>query len=1420
MSILKNKEFHGLPGLGATGQQGLSGAEGSSILFGYIEDFFDKEILSIDEFVRYGAKTSSGDISYFEDKINQYISEYITYLVKGEVFNSPTSSYVSQTIKLSEGPTEIVIPTTFSNLKTKVGDIIYIIEDDSEKGKIIKYMILVEESMFGQSFSNIINNYVVLSDPTVIKSFYFDNDRLSISEMYSPLRYETPPLLKDSIKQKYIQNFIKSNSKKEFVKIVSEYSSDNISSLESLITPNASLNKEIIDSSFLVSSKNNIKVPRFFINNDCISDIELDNIIVPKELSISNSQYIKGISENDFDITSGNIKVLFSQFFNVINSIEGYSYGALLYQVDSSVNVTKVSDYNFGNQSISYIDLMSLSPIGTSKYKIILYLNKENTTTYYSRPALITIHKTYIDKFVRYVIDAYTIEDGETLISDEVESGDTDYIDFSLDTLSSEEKDNVKFIIESREGYYIESISFNSIPIFKDDKDDIQEFSEDSGYWMNIKDVSTLFEGDNSSSKKYVLKFNDNLPNLSESENNPSTLDEYLTNFSIDNINENSKLFDILKNNISTLSRNILVTVVSKDSSTGTSKKSYYKIIQPGFKDFRVKPKIVFTPRIYNNDLEKSNNLESGVLCNQLQYFIDVDIKNFNAETWGKYKKDSKIDLYFTFNRFNKEKSDYTGNTVYNNNLLIYDYEFLKSLKNNAFRYKIEYLQDESITIESKDNDILNSKNYTKFETIVSNSGAVAIEPTSVTIDGSLYSSDWIYLNDKEITEFNFAFKDSLGVIKNIPCAKNGNNILHKIRVFIEFANPVPAELNINLALDKAVMHYEIDSKEIYFPISYENVVGGTSGTYIDFEAESGNNKFIFNPVYFTAAPKADEELVSLSFKPALKKCTGSIKEINLGLGLFGYDIIKSKYNIESEYDRLTRYYNYKDYFFKIQDFQDNIKSIYLSPVNIKDSSIQEKLNSDNDFKKLMRILSEPGNTALGYESFEDDERVNKFEESSYLSMVYNSNILLPKYEAENSIIDYNNKEYDGDNYSQFDNNAPIFLKEGFNLQIRSDEEIEAISGWNYEYESSKFFNKDFAIGGSSTISGNGYLHLPNNYGENLYDEEEIIPLEALRYEEKQEVFNSQKYLDTLQYSPIDNKFIPKDENYWRVPLWNLNWMVPVYKYNKENNFNYIIPYRFTNPYLMFLDRIVTEEIVKGKEYSDIIYNLGYITGSYQMSQYITDFLDNDGKAIYINAKYNNYNCIKLLDTLSKSDYNSSSIDDYDVSKIISAIIETSKKYEEEVKHYNTASDIPNNIIRWWKCIEALQIAYENPAEYDTNLSELQINSFKAELLDVAYSDDSINEDDNKKFDLEYYEKYTKKEDGLVSRNNFIPYNILYSIYPRIIYPQDKNRINVLMVQQPTISSEYENKLSKHYFSTLNYVDVYPDLSEPYQCLI
>ena len=225
MSIVENSHLNGLPGIGATGQRGNVGKKGQNVLFGYIEDFFDKEVVTIDPYLHYASRTIENVVSYYEGKKGQVISDYISYVVQGAKLPSPNSNDVANKIKLAETSKEIIVPTVFSSSISSVGDLIYIIEQKSSGQAFIKYMMIVTESMFWKSFSEIIENFILQEDPTVIRSFYMNSDRMIISEMYSPLRYELSADIDSSLSFKYRENFVDSVERK-YAQIISEYSED------------------------------------------------------------------------------------------------------------------------------------------------------------------------------------------------------------------------------------------------------------------------------------------------------------------------------------------------------------------------------------------------------------------------------------------------------------------------------------------------------------------------------------------------------------------------------------------------------------------------------------------------------------------------------------------------------------------------------------------------------------------------------------------------------------------------------------------------------------------------------------------------------------------------------------------------------------------------------------------------------------------------------------------------------------------------------------------------------------------------------------------------------------------------------------------------------------------------------------------
>ena len=45
------------------------------------------------------------------------------------------------------------------------------------------------------------------------------------------------------------------------------------------------------------------------------------------------------------------------------------------------------------------------------------------------------------------------------------------------------------------------------------------------------------------------------------------------------------------------------------------------------------------------NELESYNTINSGILCNQFQTFLDINISNFDYDNWGKYIGDESDTL-------------------------------------------------------------------------------------------------------------------------------------------------------------------------------------------------------------------------------------------------------------------------------------------------------------------------------------------------------------------------------------------------------------------------------------------------------------------------------------------------------------------------------------------------------------------------------------------------------------------------------------------------------------------------------------------------------------------------------------------------------------------------------------------------------
>ena len=102
-----------------------------------------------------------------------------------------------------------------------------------------------------------------------------------------------------------------------------------------------------------------------------------------------------------------------------------------------------------------------------------------------------------------------------------------------------------------------------------------------------------------------------------------------------------NNLLEGISNN--TTDRSVTITVLY--TYDNKERKSFYRLTQPGYTEKRRIPKVELNLRKDLDFLENCNKVQNGVLCNQFQFFVDIDISDFSRECWGSYVPDSSISL-------------------------------------------------------------------------------------------------------------------------------------------------------------------------------------------------------------------------------------------------------------------------------------------------------------------------------------------------------------------------------------------------------------------------------------------------------------------------------------------------------------------------------------------------------------------------------------------------------------------------------------------------------------------------------------------------------------------------------------------------------------------------------------------------------
>lgn len=916
-----------------------------------------------------------------------------------------------------------------------------------------------------------------------------------------------------------------------------------------------------------------LKISNMFVDKNNFGNFETTESTMTDNVCLDSYGYCYTLVEDDYNYLAKSFTVSTDKL--VTDTSTDFEYGAIVVSYDNSSenlvygldsSTSKVTKYMFSS-STNNIQLGEDFNDNTT-HNIMLWVQGDNGIRYYSKHTLATFNADTQN------YDIAVLEDGVINDSSTDDEEKADFVIFSCSGLSANATDTS------------DSSNIPKLDIFVKGKPSINVYANThelgstydySNSWCTLSNFhrvdyasrtdeykhSTADSDDGYDMYEVNITVADNIPQFASNEDTDNVKD-YNANPGISIMSDGCDLFNALMKGqtIKTNDRSITITV--KFQSGSKDVKSYYKLIQPGFIDNRKMPKVNLSIKNDLDSLERSNDIDNGILCNQLQFFVDIDISDFDKESWGSYVPEENITLNF----------DITNTPV--------DYEFVE-------RYGVQSAEDTytlHVNPVDNDNDFGNSKNpnYFTIKTYLVNNDIV--DPYSKTA-AELTASDSSALknlndttvsdnirrgtgekvelgseSDNSVRTYNFMKKDMFvsedennvlsgenatrdkGIddnvlirMRNITFTK-ANNGKFRFRVVVEFGNPVFSRLFFRYYVSNMYVSYKKENGDIsYFYAGTSNLASAKqTGRYQTYDYMFATNTFnaFICPISFTAVPEED---VVNPIDIAIKT-TGSDKQLSLMMNAYAPKL-SSKLQNMSDTEKLNyivnrQYIPWYDFNLKKRYLQDNVKNIYIQPIHISD--YKDKLAP----YELFNIID-------GYDNVKSSNSQN-----SYLSVVYNSNMYNIVKSGDDMKFYFNNKQYTANKYAQYANNAPVYLSENLSYEVRDSSLMNSISTWNLEYQVSSSKSGNTFSGHLSTY-GNGYEYLSADADKNQYDSKKIFSLADTK-EKNEDIFFSAPYIDNIQELEKSGQKHPDEYEWFRQLVYQVKWQYPKYYTDDDQN--------------------------------------------------------------------------------------------------------------------------------------------------------------------------------------------------------------------------------------------------------------------------
>jgi hypothetical protein len=1054
----------------------------------------------------------------------------------------------------------------------KEGDVLYFYTDSDsfEEDKKVEYMVVITKNLLNCTQAELISaativdpfSFKYISSANIENNTYLMTTKSVVSVNYNTNSTNNSSVLINGFN---MANMLSYDNKSAL--ILGNMTDSSTNNLMTFKTSSDELdiynNKDISNNIYnKIKTDNNIpvKISNLFIKNKNNGNIETEYSTIGKNLNLDSDGYSYTLSEDDFSVIDNTFTVKKENLLSDV-TYENYESGATVISYDNNTSngifdsSCIINKYIF-DSSIYTIPLTEKFGDSTV-YDIINWTSSDNGIKHYSH-----ITKAVYDKTTQ----SYSISTEGDGISDTSNGDNSSLTKFECFGISSDKCVSVLNInIPDNTGKNI-AVYVNSTLIT------LQTQPTYRNSWCEC-----ILTKDPDNSLHYILTVNmeDNIPQIS-SGIDISTAKEYYSTPGTDNEAYGCDLFNMLLNGktAKTSSRSITVTV--KYEYGNDTIKSYYKMTQPGFTDNRRLPQINLKMNKDIESLEKSNNIDNGILCNQFQFFVDIDITDFEREYWGSYVQDSSLTLNF----------DITNCPI--------DYDFIE-------RYGVQS-SEETYTVHVNPVDSSNdfNDNYCSIKTFaVTNDIDDPYNMTCAELDGidssminsenseinevftsSYTNTEKIDLNGKSYIYMNNHIFPSekatrgTGINDNILISMRGitfeqaNKGKFRFRVMIEFGNPLFARLFYRFYVSNMWISYSGNK----FHIGTTNLAKiSQTGRYATSEfmfSTETMNTFIC-PVSMTAIP----ENPSIGMTTGTVKLAGSSKQIEISIDKYIPELSEEMSLLNnSAYVIQNQYIPWSDFRLKKSFLQDNIKNIYVQPIHISDY-----------YEKISKY--EPFFVIDGYDSIKSENNMD-----TYLSVVYNSNLYNQQLRDDVNTFYYNDELFKSEKYSQYSGKSPAFVSQSISYEVRDSSLLNSISVWNYEYQNIIGKTQSNVFTGHLTTYGNGYEYIDSTYDTGQYGDEFLNLETTKKYNEY--MFFESPYNEDISY--LYNKKAPDKGKWFRTLLYDISWKYPRYLMNTTTNTEHIDAYDIVSggEYMNTWDNILKKKTSKYKLPYNIMYSI------------------------------------------------------------------------------------------------------------------------------------------------------------------------------------------------------------------------------------